>query len=122
MNKVFLIGNLTIDPETIKTQNGNKISRFVIAVNRRFTQDGEQKADFFRVVSFRNLAEVVESYLTKGSKVALTGSINTTEWEDKDGNARKGVEIVADEIEFLHTKMYEQPKEEENKSPRRRRY
>ena len=122
MNKVFLIGNLTRDPETSKTQNGNKISRFDIAVNRRFTQDGEQKADFFRVVSFRNLAEVVENYLAKGSKVALTGSINTTEWEDKDGNAHKGVEIVADEIEFLSTKTYEQPKEEENKSPRRRRY
>lgn len=113
MNKVFLIGNLTRDPETINTQNGNKISRFDIAVNRRFTQDGEQKADFFRVVSFRNIAEVVEKYLTKGSKVALTGSINTTEWEDKDGNARKGVEIVADEIEFISTKRREdQPKQE----------
>lgn len=122
MNKVFLIGNLTRDPETFKTQNGNKISRFDIAVNRRFTQDGEQKTDFFRVVSFRNLAEIVENYLTKGSKVSVVGSVNMTEWEDKDGNAQKGVEIVADEIEFLHTKMHEQPKEEENKSPRRRRY
>lgn len=121
MNKVFLIGNLTRDPETIKTQNGNKISRFDIAVNRRFTQDGEQKADFFRVVSFRNLAEVVENYLTKGSKVSVVGSVNMTEWEDKEGNAHKGVEIVADEIEFLHTKKDEQPKEE-NKSPRRRIY
>lgn len=122
MNKVFLIGNLTRDPETVKTVNGNKISKFDLAVNRRFTQDGEQKTDFFRVVAFRNLAEVVENYLTKGSKIALSGSINTTEWEDKDGNIRKGVEIVADEIEFLRTKMDEQPKEEENKSPRRRRY
>lgn len=111
MNKVFLIGNLTRDPETIKTQNGNKISRFDIAVNRRFTHDGEQKADFFRVVSFRNLAEVVENYLTKGNKVALTGSINTTEWED--GNVHKGVEIIADEIEFISTKRREdQPKQE----------
>ena len=113
MNKVFLIGNLTRDPETIKTQNGNKISRFDIAVNRRFTQDGDQKADFFRVVSFRNLAEVVDNYLTMGSKVALTGSINTTKWEDKDGNAHKGVEIVADEIEFISTMRREdQPKQE----------
>lgn len=121
MNKVFLIGNLTRDPETIKTANGNKISRFDIAVNRRFTQDGEQKTDFFRVVTFRNLAEIVENYLTKGSKVALVGSVNMTEWEDSEGQAHKGVEIVADEIEFLHTKTDEQPKEE-NKSPRRRRY
>lgn len=112
MNKVFLIGNLTRDPETIKTQNGNKISRFDIAVNRRFTQDGEQKTDFFRVVTFRNLAEIVENYLTKGSKIALSGSINTTEWEDKDGNTHKGFEIVADEIEFLKTKLDEQPKQE----------
>lgn len=120
MNKVLLIGNLTRDPETVKTTNGNKISRFDLAVNRRFTQEGEQKTDFFRVVSFRNLAEVVENYLTKGSKIALSGSINTTEWEDKDGNAHKGVEIVADEIEFLHTKSAEQPKEE--KSRRRPKY
>nr|DAH20312.1 MAG TPA: Single strand binding protein [Caudoviricetes sp.] len=122
MNKVFLIGNLTRDPETVKTQNGNKISRFDIAVNRRFTQDGEQKTGFFRVTSFRNLAEIVENYLTKGSKIALSGSINTTEWEDKEGNAHKGVEIVADEIEFISIKrLDEQPKPEE-KSRRRQKY
>lgn len=117
MNKVFMIGNLTRDPETIKTANDYKISRFDLAVNRRFTQDGEQKADFFRVTTFRNLAEVVENYLTKGSKIALSGSINTTEWRDSDGNTRKGVEIIADEIEFLKTKLDDQPKQEE---PRRR--
>lgn len=110
MNKVFLIGNLTRDPETIKTQNGNKISRFDIAVNRRFTQDGKQKTDFFRVVSFRNLAEVVENNLTKGREVSVVGSVNMTEWKDKDGNAHKGVEIVADNIVFPNTKTYKQPK------------
>lgn len=122
MNKVFLIGNLTRDPETVKTTNGNKISRFDLAVNRRFTQDGEQKTDFFRVVTFRNLAEVVENYLTKGSKVSVVGSVNMTEWEDKEGNAHKGVEIVADEIEFISIKrLDEQPKPEE-KSRRRQKY
>ncbi len=122
MNKVFLIGNLTRDPETIKTQNGNKISRFDIAVNRRFTQDGEQKTDFFRVTTFRNLAEIVENYLTKGSKIALNGSINTTEWEDKDGNTHKGVEIVADEIEFISMKRLEDQPKPEEKSRRRPKY
>lgn len=122
MNKVFLIGNLTRDPETIKTQNGNKISRFDIAVNRRFTQDGEQKTDFFRVVSFRNLAEVVENYLTKGSKVSVVGSVNMTEWEDKEGNAHKGVEIVADEIEFISIKRLEDQPKPEEKSRRRPKY
>lgn len=122
MNKVFLIGNLTRDPETIKTVNGNKISRFDIAVNRRFTQDGEQKTDFFRVVSFRNLAEVVENYLTKGSKVSVVGSVNMTEWEDKEGNAHKGVEIVADEIEFISIKRLEDPPKPEEKSRRRPKY
>lgn len=113
MNKVFLIGNLTRDPETVKTTNGNKISRFDLAVNRRFTQDGEQKTDFFRVTTFRNLAEVVEKYLTKGSKVSVVGSVNMTEWEDKEGNAHKRVEIVADEIEFISIKRTEeQPKQE----------
>lgn len=122
MNKVFLIGNLTRDPETIKTVNGNKIGKFDIAVNRRFAQDGEQKTDFFRVTTFRNLAEIVENYLTKGSKVSVVGSINMTEWEDKDGNTHKGVEIVADEIEFISIKrLDEQPKPEE-KSRRRQKY
>lgn len=122
MNKVFLIGNLTRDPETIKTQNGNKISRFDIAVNRRLTQDGEQKTDFFRVVTFRNLAEVVENYLTKGSKVSVVGSVNMTEWEDKEGNAHKGVEIVADEIEFISIKRLEDQPKPEEKSRRRPKY
>ena len=113
MNKVFLIGNLTRDPETVKTVNGNKISKFDIAVNRRISPEGEQKTDFFRVTTFRNLAEVVENYLTKGSKIALVGSINMTEWKDKEGNAHKGVEIVADEIEFISIKRLEdQPKQE----------
>lgn len=122
MNKVFLIGNLTHDPETVKTVNGNKISRFDIAVNRRFTQDGEQKTDFFRVVSFQNLAEVVENYLTKGSKVSVVGSVNMTEWEDKEGNAHKGVEIVADEIEFISIKRLEDQPKPEEKSRRRPKY
>lgn len=125
MNKVFLIGNLTRDPETITTTNGIKISKFDIAVNRRPTRDEEQKTDFFRVVTFRSLAEVVENYLTKGSKIALSGSINTTEWEDKDGNKRKGVEIIADEIEFLRTKLDMEKTEEQPKpeaAQRRRRY
>lgn len=122
MNKVFLIGNLACDPETIKTQNGNKISRFDIAVNRRFTREGEQKADFFRVVTFRNLAEIVENYLTKGSKVALVGSVNMPEWEDKEGQVHKGVEIVADEIEFISIKRLEDQPKPEEKSRRRPKY
>lgn len=72
MNKVFLIGNLTRDPEVVNVVDGNKackIVKFDIAVNRRFTQDGEQKTDFYKVVSFRNLAEIVEKFLTKGSKI-----------------------------------------------------
>lgn len=125
MNKVFFIGNLTRDPETINTANGNKISKFDIAVNRRFTQEGEKKTDFFRVVTFRSLAEVVENYLTKGSKVSIVGTINTTEWQADDGTKRKGVEIIADEIEFLKTKLDEEtpfdpPKQEPTQ--RRRRY
>lgn len=121
MNKVFLIGNLTRDPEVVNVVDGNKactIVKFDLAVNRRFTQDGKQKTDFFRVVTFRNLAEVVEKYLTKGSKVSVVGSVNMTEWEDKECNAHKGVEIVADEIEFISIKRPEdQPKQE---SARRR--
>lgn len=128
MNKVFLIGNLTRDPEAITTTTGTKISKFDIAVNRRFKQEGEQNTDFFRVVCFRSLAEVVEKYLSKGSKVSIVGTINTTEWETDDGTKRRGVEIIADEIEFMSWAV-PSPNEQQPEEPpkqelpqRRRRY
>lgn len=105
MNKVFLIGNLTHDPEMRSTQSGVAVCNFTIAVNRRFrnTQTGQQETDFLNVIAWRQLAELCSKYLAKGRKVAITGSIQTRTYEAKDGSKRTAWDIVADEVEFLST-------------------
>lgn len=103
MNKVFLIGNLTKDPEMRSTQSGVAVCNFTIAVNRRFRnpQTGQQETDFLNVIAWRQLAELCSKYLAKGRKVAVTGSIQTRTYEAKDGSKRTAWDIVADEVEFL---------------------
>lgn len=103
MNRVFLIGNLTKDPEMRSTQSGVAVCNFTIAVNRRFRnqQTGQQETDFLNVIAWRQLAELCGRYLTKGRKVAVTGSIQTRTYEAKDGSKRSTFDIVADEVEFL---------------------
>lgn len=102
MNKVFLIGNLTKDPEMRSTQSGVAVCNFTIAVNRRFKNaNGEQETDFLNVIAWRQLAELCGKYLAKGRKVAVTGSIQTRTYEAKDGSKRTAWDIVADEVEFL---------------------
>lgn len=103
MNKVFLIGNLTKDPEMRSTQSGVAVCNFSIAVNRRFRnpQTGQQETDFLNIVAWRQLAELCSKYLAKGRKVAVAGSIQTRTYEAKDGSKRTALDIVADEVEFL---------------------
>ena len=103
MNKVFLIGNLTKDPEMRSTQSGVAVCNFSIAVNRRFrnAQTGQQETDFLNVIAWRQLAELCSKYLAKGRKVAVAGSIQTRTYEAKDGSKRSAFDIVADEVEFL---------------------
>lgn len=103
MNKVFLIGNLTKDPELTETQNGKKLCRFAIAVNRKYLGgDGEHKTDFFNCVAWRGLGENIVKYVHKGDKVAISGSIETRSYEDSQGIKRTGVDVVASDIEFLN--------------------
>lgn len=103
MNKVFLIGNLTKDPEMRSTQSGVAVCNFSIAVNRRFrnAQTGQQETDFLNVIAWRQLAELCNKYLAKGRKVAVTGSIQTRTYVVKDGSKRTAWDIVANEVEFL---------------------
>ena len=113
MNKVILIGNLTRDPELAETSNGVKVCRFSIAVNRDYTNsNGEKITDFFNITAWRGLAENCGKYLAKGRKVAIVGSLQNRTYEDKDGNKRAVMDIIASDVEFLS------PKEEESK-PRR---
>ena len=98
MNKVFLIGNLTHDPESGSTDSGVAYCKFSIAVNRRFSKDNE--TDFFNVTAWRSTAENCSKYLAKGKKVAIAGSIQLRQYE-RDGVKKLAVDIIADEVEFL---------------------
>lgn len=105
MNKVFLIGNLTRDPELTETTSGVALCRFAIAVNRNYgSADGERKTDFFNVVAWRGLGETVARYAKKGNKVAVSGSVELRNYEDSQGVKRTGVDIVAQDVEFLTPK------------------
>lgn len=108
MNKVYLIGNLTRDPEVSETTGGVPYCRFSIAVNRNFTNaDGNREADFFNIIVWRGQAEPCGRFLKKGSKIALVGSLQNRSYEDKDGVKRTVTDIVASEVEFLTTNRSE---------------
>lgn len=105
MNRVFLIGNLTRDPEMNTISTGVSVCRFSIAVSRRFTAaDGNRETDFFNIIAWRGLADNCSRYLKKGNKVAVCGSLQTRSYENKDGVKVNVFEIVADEVEFLTNK------------------
>ena len=105
MNKCFLIGNLTKDPEATTTSGGIRVCRFTIAVNRNYSSaNGERATDFLPVVCWRNQAESCGRFLKKGSKVGLCGSIQTRTYDAQDGTKRYVTEIVADEVQFLSTR------------------
>ena len=105
MNKVFLIGRLTRDPELRYTGNNTPVATFSLAVNRNFSnQQGEREADFINIVVWRKQAENVKNYLSQGSQVAIDGRIQTRSYDDKDGQKRYVTEVVADNVEFLGSK------------------
>ena len=102
MNKVFLIGRLTRDPELRYTSSNIPSATFSLAVNRPFSnQNGERDADFINIVVWRKQAENVKNYLTKGSQVAIDGRIQTRNYDAQDGTKRYVTEVVADNIQFL---------------------
>ena len=104
MNKVFLIGNLSKDPELRTTNSGKSVCTFSIAVNRRKDKDGNSTADFFSIVAWRQLAELCGKYLAKGRKVSVVGELQNRSYEANDGTKQHVTEIVANEIEFLTPK------------------
>ncbi len=108
MNKIFLIGNLTRDPELTETSSGIAVCNFSIAVNRRQGQ-GEQQTDFFGCTAWRGLAETVAKYCKKGNKVAVGGSLWIQKYEGNDGVQRTKVNVNVDDIEFLMPKSSETP-------------
>ena len=100
---MFLIGNVVAEPETRTTQSGVAQCTFRIAVQRRFTNSkGEHEADFLNIVAWRKTAEFCGKYVTKGSKVAIDGSIQTRSYDAKDGSKRWVTDIIADNVEFFN--------------------
>ena len=102
MNKVFLIGNLTRDPELRETPSGVPMCRFAIAVTRPYSsQDGERQTDFFECTAWRGLGETIARFTKKGNKVAVVGHIQIRNYEDNQGVKRTAVDIIAQDVEFL---------------------
>ena len=103
MNKVFIVGNLTRDPELRSTRDGISVCSFTVAVNRRVrnAEAGQPEADFFRVTAWRQLGENCAKYLAKGRKVSVTGSVSASAYTAQDGTARASLEVTADDVEFL---------------------
>lgn len=109
MQRIFIIGNLTADPTLRATQSGTSVCQFTIAVNRRFPgPDGQKQTDFFRINTWRQLAESCNKYLSKGKKVAIVGELQARTYEAKDGTTRMSLDVSADKVEFLSPR--EEPK------------
>lgn len=105
MNKVILTGNLTKDPELSTTTNGVSLCKFTLAVQRKYASNtGEREADFLPIVVWRGQADNCYKYLKKGSKVGLSGVIQTRVYDAPDGSRRYMTEIVAEDVEFISTR------------------
>lgn len=111
LNSVVIIGRLTRDPEMRHTQSGTAVCNFTLAVDRRKKEDG---ADFIDCVAWQKTAELVSQYLGKGRQCAVNGRLQVRSYEDKDGNKRKAVEVVAESVVFLGGKeQNSEPRQEE---------
>ena len=106
MNKVILMGRLTRDPEVRygAGENSTAVARYTIAVDRRFKRDGEQNADFIGCVAFGRNAEFAEKYLRQGTKIVLTGRIQTGSYTNRDGQKVYTTDIIVEEQEFAESK------------------
>lgn len=118
LNKAILMGRLTADPEVKQTPNGISVATFSLAVNRSFQAKGtERHADFINIVAWRQTAEFVGKYFVKGQLIAVEGSIQTRNYEDKQGNKRTAFEVVADQVHFAESKNSNQNSGGEEKTP-----
>ena len=105
LNKIFLMGRLTRDPELRRTGSGLAVASFSLAVDRDFkSQSGEKETDFIDIVAWRNTAEFVSKYFTKGRMAVVEGRLQIRDWTDKEGNKRRSSEVVADSIYFGDSK------------------
>ena len=106
LNKIFLMGRLTRDPELRRTQTGTPVASFSLAVDRDFKDKstGERSTDFIDVVAWRQTAEFVSRYFTKGRMAVVEGRLQIRDWTDKDGNKRRAAEVIAENVYFGDSK------------------
>lgn len=104
MNKCVIIGRLTKEPEVKNTSNQVTVCTFTVAVDRKFKDsNGQRQADFINCVAWRQTATFISQYFHKGSRIGLTGSIQTRTYEDKNGDKKFITEVVVDEAEFVES-------------------
>ena len=101
MNKVVLLGRLAADPELRQTAGNIAVTSFSIAVDRPYSKGADRQTDWIDIVAWRNTAEFVCKYFQKGKPIIVEGSLQTRNWEDKNGNKRKSVEVLAENVEFV---------------------
>jgi len=106
LNHIVLMGRLTRDPELRRTGSGVPVASFTVAVDRDFgsREGGEKETDFIDIVAWRNTAEFVSKYFTKGRMAVVSGRLQIRNWNDKDGNKRRSAEVVADNVYFGDSK------------------
>ena len=105
LNRIILMGRLTRDPELRRTGSGTAVTSFSLAVDRDFkSQSGEKETDFIDIVAWRNTAEFVSKYFTKGRMAVVEGRLQIRDWTDKDGGKRRSAEVVADNVYFMDSK------------------
>lgn len=104
INNTVLTGRLTYEPELKATPSGISVVRFQLAVDRRYQKDGERKADFIDCVAWRQTAEFISKYFRKGSMIAVEGSIQTDNYTDQNGEKRKSIQVVANNLSFCGSK------------------
>ena len=105
LNKIFIMGRLTRDPELRRTQNGTAVAGFALAVDRDYKNaDGTKETDFIEVVAWRSTAEFVCKYFAKGRMAVVEGRLQIRDWTDKDGNKRRSAEVIADNVYFGDSK------------------
>lgn len=106
LNRILLMGRLTRDPELRHTQTGTPVASFSLAVDRDFKnkETGEKTTDFIDIVAWRNTADFVSKYFTKGRLAVVEGRLQLRDWTDKDGNKRRSAEVIADNVYFGDSK------------------
>ena len=105
LNRIIVMGRMTRDPELRRTGSGTAVASFTVAVDRDFkSQSGEKETDFIDVVAWRNTAEFVSKYFSKGHMAVVEGRLQLRDWTDKNGNKRRTAEIVADSVHFGDSK------------------